>query len=84
MSRVIWHRTSSMVLTSSRVHGSSWSSREVVGFTTDQPLDRIRQRTSPKKLDAEVMQWIDANHLEIRKSYTQADVEPIFARAVVK
>ncbi len=50
---------------------------EVVGFTTDQPVDSFISNLS-KKLDAEVLQ-VDENHLEIRKSYNQTDLEPVFA-----
>jgi preprotein translocase subunit SecD len=50
---------------------------EVVGFTTDQPLDTFVANLS-KKLDTEVI-LIDANHLEIRKLYNQTDLEPVFA-----
>jgi preprotein translocase subunit SecD len=49
---------------------------EVVGFTTDQPVETFVTNLS-KQLDAEVI-LVDANHLEIRKSYTQAALEPIF------
>jgi len=38
---------------------------EVVGYTTDQPVDIFISNLS-KQLDAEVIQ-VDANHLEIRK-----------------
>jgi preprotein translocase subunit SecD len=50
---------------------------EVVGYTTDQPVDTFVSNLS-KQLDAEVIQ-IDANHLEIRKLYNQTDLEPVFA-----
>jgi len=49
---------------------------EVVGFTTDSPLDEFITNLT-KNLDAEVIQ-VDSNHLEIRKYYSQADLEPIF------
>jgi len=49
---------------------------EVVGYTTDQPVDIFISNLS-KQLDAEVIQ-VDANHLEIRKLYSQADLEPLF------
>ena len=49
---------------------------EVVGFTTDSPLDEFITNLT-KNLDAEVLQ-VDSNHLEIRKYYSQADLEPIF------
>jgi len=49
---------------------------EVVGFTTDRPLDEFIANLT-KNLDAEVVQ-VDPNHLEIRKYYSQADLEPKF------
>jgi len=52
---------------------------EVVGFTNDIPLDQFVANLS-KSLDAEVLQ-VDANHLEIRKYYSQADLEPKFVAA---
>ena len=52
-------------------------SAEVVGFTTDHPLDEFIAEPL-EKLDAEVL-LVDATHLEIRKSYTQEELEPIFA-----
>ncbi|MFY9801292.1 MAG: preprotein translocase subunit SecD [Methanoregula sp.] len=53
---------------------------EVVGFTTDQPLDAFVTNLS-KKLDTEVIvvEPTNPNHLEIRKYYTQEDLEPVFA-----
>jgi preprotein translocase subunit SecD len=50
---------------------------EVVGFTTDRPLEEFITDLS-KNLDAEVL-LVDPNHLEIRKYYSQADLEPIFS-----
>ena len=52
---------------------------EVVGFTTDQPVELFVTNLS-KQLDAEVI-LVDANHLEIRKPYTQAALEPAFTSA---
>jgi preprotein translocase subunit SecD len=52
---------------------------EVVGFTTDQPLDAFVTNLS-QQLDAEVIP-IDATHLEIRKLYTQSALDPVFASA---
>lgn len=52
---------------------------EVVGYTTSQPVDIFISNLS-KQLDAEVTQ-VDANHLEIRKLYTQAELEPLFETA---
>jgi preprotein translocase subunit SecD len=49
---------------------------EVAGFTTDHPLEEFIPELA-NNLDAEVMQ-VDANHLEIRKYYSQADLEPKF------
>jgi len=52
---------------------------EVVGFTTDRSLDEFIPELS-EKLDTEVL-LVDPTHLEIRKYYSQADLEPIFAAA---
>ncbi|MDO9324001.1 MAG: preprotein translocase subunit SecD [Methanoregula sp.] len=52
---------------------------EVVGFTTDRPVDEFIADLS-KKLDTEVL-YIDPTHLEIRKYYTQAELDPIFTAA---
>jgi preprotein translocase subunit SecD len=52
---------------------------EVVGFTNDRPLEEFITNLT-KSLDAEVLQ-VDANHLEIRKYYSQADLEPKFLAA---
>ena len=49
---------------------------EVVGYTTTEPVDTFVANLS-KSLDTDVEQ-VDANHLEIRKSYTQAELEPYF------
>lgn len=52
---------------------------EVVGFTTSQPLDQFVSNLS-KRLDTEVIvvESADPTHLEIRKFYSRADLEPIF------
>ncbi|MCX6683790.1 MAG: preprotein translocase subunit SecD [Methanoregula sp.] len=52
---------------------------EVVGFTTDQPVDAFVTNLS-KKLDTEVVVVESTNptHLEIRKYYSQSDLEPVF------
>ena len=50
---------------------------EVVGFDTNEPLEPFVTNLS-KKLDAEVV-VVDATHLEIRKLYTQTDLDPVFA-----
>ncbi|HJX55500.1 MAG TPA: preprotein translocase subunit SecD [Methanoregula sp.] len=52
---------------------------EVVGYTTDRPLEEFISNLSTS-LDAEVLQ-VDANHLEIRKYYSQADLESRFIAA---
>ena len=52
---------------------------EVVGFETTHPLEQFVTDLSAK-LDAEV-ELVDANHVEIRKYYSQADLEPIFTAA---
>jgi len=52
---------------------------EVVGFTNDLPLEEFITELT-KDLDTEVLQ-VDANHLEIRKYYSQADLEPKFLAA---
>ncbi len=52
---------------------------EVVGFTTDRPLEEFITDLS-KNLGAEVM-LVDSNHLEIRKYYSQEDLEPVFVAA---
>ncbi|MDD1688795.1 MAG: preprotein translocase subunit SecD [Methanoregula sp.] len=52
---------------------------EVVGFTTDRPLEEFITDLS-KNLNAEVVQ-VDSNHLEIRKYYSQDDLEPVFVAA---
>jgi preprotein translocase subunit SecD len=52
---------------------------EVVGFTTDEPVDTFIANLS-KQTGTEVIQ-IDETHLEIRKSYTQKELEPLFETA---
>jgi preprotein translocase subunit SecD len=52
---------------------------EVVGFTTDEPVDTFIANLS-KQADTEVIQ-IDETHLEIRKSYTREELESLFAIA---
>lgn len=49
---------------------------EVVGYSTTEPTGTFISNLS-KSLDADVEQ-VDANHLEIRKYYTQAQLEPYF------
>jgi len=55
------------------------SKGEVVGFTTDRPMDDFLTNLS-KAADAEVI-LIDESHLEIRKSYTQEELKPFFESA---
>jgi len=50
---------------------------EVVGFTTDGSVSDLLTSLS-KTLDADV-ELTDANHIEIRKSYSREDLEKIFA-----
>ena len=51
---------------------------EVVGFTTNQPVDSFVINLS-KRLDTEVVvEPTNPNQLEIRKYYSQAEIEPIF------
>ncbi|MDD1702216.1 MAG: preprotein translocase subunit SecD [Methanoregula sp.] len=50
---------------------------EVVGYSTTEPTSAFIANLS-KKLDSDV-EVVDENHLEIRKSYTQEELEPIFA-----
>ncbi|NMB78126.1 MAG: preprotein translocase subunit SecD, partial [Methanomicrobiales archaeon] len=52
---------------------------EVVGFETNQPVGKFIDDLSAK-LDTEV-QLVDETHLEIRKKYSQAELEPVFAAA---
>ena len=52
---------------------------EVVGFTTELPVNDFISNLSTN-LDAEVEQ-VDANHLEIRKYYTQPELEAAFSKA---
>ena len=52
---------------------------EVIGFTTDRPLEEFIKDLSGK-LDTEVI-LVDPTHLEIRKYYTQTDLDPIFTDA---
>jgi preprotein translocase subunit SecD len=52
---------------------------EVVGFTTDRPLEEFITGLSTT-LDSEVV-LVDANHLEIRKYFSQEDLESRFVAA---
>jgi preprotein translocase subunit SecD len=49
---------------------------EVVGYTTDKTIDEFVKDLSTK-LDTEVIA-VDPTHLEIRKYYSQADLDPVF------
>ena len=50
---------------------------EVVGFTTNQPVD-VFVANLTKQLGTEVV-VVDENHLEIRKIFSQAELEPVVA-----
>jgi len=50
---------------------------EVVGFTTDRPLNDFVGNLS-KSLDADI-ELIDANHIEIRKYFTKEELEAKFS-----
>lgn len=52
---------------------------EVVGFTTDEPVDTFISNLS-KQAGTEVI-YVDESHLEIRKFYTQAELLPLFENA---
>lgn len=52
---------------------------EVVGFTTDEPVDTFISNLS-KQAGTEVI-YVDESHLEIRKFYTQAELVPLFENA---
>jgi preprotein translocase subunit SecD len=52
---------------------------EVVGFTTDQPIDDFISNLSTS-LDTDV-ELVDANHLEIRKYYSQEELASKFSDA---
>ena len=52
---------------------------EVVGFTTDRPVNDFISNLS-QNLDTEV-EPVDASHLEIRKEYTQPELESRFSNA---
>lgn len=63
------------------LEGGSWLQMEfqsvVVGYSTDKPVGDLIENLQ-KSLDADVVQ-IDTDHLEIRKSVSRADLEPMFA-----
>ncbi len=52
---------------------------EVVGYTTNQPVD-VFVANLTKQLGTEV-EAVDENHLEIRKPFSQAELEPVIAAA---
>lgn len=52
---------------------------EVVGFTSEVPVETFISNLS-RSLDADV-ELVDANHIEIRKYYTQAELEQKFTEA---
>jgi len=63
------------------LQGGSWLQMEfqsvVVSYSTDKPVEDLIENLQ-KTLEVDVIQ-IDQNHLEIRKSVSRADLEPIFA-----
>ncbi|SCL75749.1 preprotein translocase subunit SecD [Methanoculleus chikugoensis] len=65
------------------LQGGSWLQMEfqsvVVAYSTDGSVGDLIENLRTG-LETEVIQ-IDANHLEIRKSVTRADLEPIFAQS---
>ncbi|NLZ30376.1 MAG: preprotein translocase subunit SecD [Methanomicrobiales archaeon] len=68
------------------LEGGSWLQMEfqsvIVGYSTDRPIGDLIENLQ-KNLDADVVQ-IDADHLEIRKSVSRADLEPIFTTSGAK
>ncbi|NLD57622.1 MAG: preprotein translocase subunit SecD, partial [Methanomicrobiales archaeon] len=52
---------------------------EVVGFETDRNVGEFASDIGTS-LDAEV-ELVDANHIEIRKKFSQDELEPVFAEA---
>ncbi|MCK8517624.1 preprotein translocase subunit SecD [Methanoculleus sp. 7T] len=68
------------------LEGGSWLQMEfqsvVVSYSTDKPVGDLIENLQ-KSLEADVVQ-IDADHLEIRKSVSRADLEPIFAASGAK
>jgi len=63
------------------LQGGSWLQMEfqsvVVAYSTDKPVGDLIENLQ-KSLEVDVVQ-IDQNHLEIRKSVSRADLEPLFA-----
>ena len=68
------------------LEGGSWLQMEfqsvVVSYSTDKPVGDLIENLQ-KSLEADVTQ-IDADHLEIRKNVSRADLEPIFAESGAK
>jgi preprotein translocase subunit SecD len=68
------------------LEGGSWLQMEfqsvIVAYSTDKPVGDLIDNLQ-KSLEADVIQ-IDADHLEIRKSVSRADLEPIFAASGAK
>ncbi len=68
------------------LEGGSWLQMEfqavVVGYSTDKPIEDLVENLQTR-LEADVIQ-IDADHLEIRKNVSRADLEPIFAESGAK
>src|SRR5690554_6727554 len=68
------------------LEGGSWLQMEfqsvIVSYSTDKPVGDLIENLQ-KSLEADVTQ-IDADHLEIRKSVSRADLEPIFAASGAK
>ncbi|MCE5339024.1 MAG: preprotein translocase subunit SecD [Methanomicrobiaceae archaeon] len=68
------------------LQGGSWLQMEfqsvIVAYSTDKPVGDLVDNLQ-KSLEADVIQ-IDQNHLEIRKSVSRADLEPLFAASGAK
>ncbi|MCK9278056.1 MAG: preprotein translocase subunit SecD [Methanoculleus sp.] len=68
------------------LEGGSWLQMEfqsvIVAYSTDKPVGDLIDNLQ-KSLEADVIQ-IDQNHLEIRKSVSRADLEPLFAASGAK
>ncbi|MFA5614621.1 MAG: preprotein translocase subunit SecD [Methanoculleus sp.] len=68
------------------LEGGSWLQMEfqsvVVSYSTDRSVEDLIENLH-RGLEAEVIQ-IDADHIEIRKGVSRADIEPIFAASGAK
>lgn len=68
------------------LEGGSWLQMEfqsvIVGYSTDKSVGDLIENLQ-KSLEVDVVQ-IDAEHLEIRKNVSRADLEPIFAASGAK